>query len=363
MPTVPPYLPPRGARRRAFAAACVASLAHAAAVAQVPATGGADKAPELKVSVAVGHALPLGKAAERWAERLSEAANGAFVARLHPGATLAERDPAREFLALAEGRADLAVGSALQWSAQVPPLAVFALPWLAPDPRDLAALVADPALRAALAQRLDAAGAVLVALAPLGHRAVATTGRAIRAPADVAGLRLRIAPLPLVQEVLAALGAAPQAMPFARAQAAFAAGTLDGQEGPVSAIAAGRATAFGPKHLCDWGAFADVMVFAVRKPVWDGWSPAQRKAAIAAAEAAIGDADALAREARAIEELAGKGVAVLRTTPAGHDAFRAAVRDVDARWRETVGIDVVVVAERAIAGGRARPDPSPGTRP
>jgi hypothetical protein len=48
----------------------------------------------------------------------------------------AERDPAREFLALAEGRADLAMGSALQWSARMPPLAVFALPWLAPDPRD-----------------------------------------------------------------------------------------------------------------------------------------------------------------------------------------------------------------------------------
>jgi TRAP-type C4-dicarboxylate transport system substrate-binding protein len=336
-------------------------LALIALLALVPATGPATEAPtgvqprELKVSVAVGHAFPLGKAAERWAERLTAAANGAFAAKLHPGATLADRDPAREFLALAEGRADLAIGSALQWSAQVPALAVFALPWLAPERRTLAALAEDASLRAALAKHMEAAGAVLVVLAPLGHRAIATTRRAVRGPADVAGLRVRIASQPLVQETLASLGAQAQAMPLPRAQAAFVAGTLDGQEGLPTALAAARSSVFGPRHLTDWGAFADAMVFAVRKPVWEGWTAAQREAAIASAAAAIGDADAPARETRAIGDLARSGVVVLRVTAAGHEAFRAAVRDVDARWREVVGRDVVEIAERAISAA------APGT--
>lgn len=311
---------------------------------------------DLKVSVAVGHAFPLGKAAERWAERLTEAANGAFVAKLYPGATLAGRDAAGELQALVDGRADIAVGSALQWSTRLPALGVFALPWFAPEHRALVALAADPALAAALAKRLDAAGVALVALAPLGHRAIATTDRPIRAPADLAGLRVRITPSPLVQETFAALGAAPQAMSFARAQAAFAAGTLDGQEGPATSIAAGRASVVGPKHLTDWGAFADVMVFAVRKAVWESWSSEQQRAAIDAAGVAARDADAMGREARAIEDLARKGVAVLRVTPAGHDAFGAAASEVAARWREAIGAEVVELAERAVAGSAAQPN-------
>ena len=53
--------------------------------------------------------------------------------RLFPGATLSLRDPAREFIALRDGAADLAVGSTLFWSAQVVELNLFALPWLAPE--------------------------------------------------------------------------------------------------------------------------------------------------------------------------------------------------------------------------------------
>ena len=73
-------------------------------------TSKADGPPEVTVSVAVGPAFPLGAAAERWATLITERVDKAFVARLHPGATLAQRDPAREFAALQAGKADLAVG-------------------------------------------------------------------------------------------------------------------------------------------------------------------------------------------------------------------------------------------------------------
>src|SRR4051812_31132329 len=81
-------------------------------------------ADELKLSVAVGGTLPLGRAATRWAELLGA---NAIAVKTYPGAALAQRDASREFIALREGAADLAVGSALQWSAQVPALGVYAL--------------------------------------------------------------------------------------------------------------------------------------------------------------------------------------------------------------------------------------------
>lgn len=331
--------------------------AIAICIAAAPAFAAASEAkpPEIKVSVAAGPALPLGQAGERWAALLTEAAEARLSAKLYPGATLAGRDAAREFAALKDGNADLAVGSALQWSLQVPALGVFSLPWIAPENRALEALAANEPLRNALAARLESQGVVLVALAPLGHREVATTARAIRGPADVKGLRLRASPSPMVHDVLLALGALPQAMPFAEAQAAFANGALDGQEGMPTALAAARAVASGQRNLTAWGAIGDAMVFAVRKPLWDGWSEPQRDAVRRAAQQAIVETGTLAREKAAVLRLAQNGMAVVRITAAGHDAFRAAIRDVSARWREAFGSDVASLADKALAEMPAAP--------
>lgn len=306
---------------------------------------------ELKLSVAVGPTLSLGKAAERWAALLTQSANQRLVTKPYPGASLAERDAAREFAALQSGAADLAVGSALQWSLQAPSLAVFCLPWIAPENRTLEALTANAGLRDALAARLDARGVVLVALAPLGWRELATSAHAIRTPADLKGLRVRAAPAPLVHDLLLALGALPQSMPFTQAQAAFANGALDSQEGLPSALAAARAAIGGVRHLTQWGAIADVMVFAVRKTLWTAWSEAERETARRTAQQAIAEVGALAREDAAIRQLARNGVAVVRITAAGHEAFREAARNVHARWRETIGEDVVALAEAAARKG------------
>ncbi len=303
---------------------------------------------ELRMSVTTGPALPLGSAAQRWAALLADA-DPRLLAKLHPGGSLAGRDPARELLALQEGGADLAVGSALWWSTQVPALAVFGLPWIAPTPRELEALVTNQPLVDALAGKLDAAGVVLVALAPLGHRQIATTARSVRAPEDLDGLRVRAAPMPLVHDTLLSLGVRPQAMSFSEAQAAFAKGALDGQEGPPSSLEAARAHASGQRHLTEWGALADAMLFAVHKPLWTSWDETQRETARRTARQAIAETAALAREEAAVNALARNGISVLRLTPAGHAVFRAAAKDVVARWREAIGADVVTLAERALA--------------
>jgi Holliday junction resolvase len=53
-----------------------------------------------------------------------------------------------------------------------------------------------------------------------------------------------------------------------------------------------------------------------------------------------------------VRQLTSNGVAVVRITAAGHDAFRAAVQSVSVRWREAIGSDVVALAEQAIAASR-----------
>lgn len=317
--------------------ALVAALAH----------GQEARPPELKLSVAVGPAFPLGRAGERWAQLLGERAQGAFTVKFFPGATLAQRDAAQEFRALVAGGADLAAGSALAWSDPFPPLAVVALPWIAPTARQLDAVVADPRVRAQLAERLEAAGVVLVALAPLGHRELATTKLAVRTPADLAGLRVRAPTTPIVQQTYVAAGAKPGVMTFANAQAALQAGTLDGQDGPPTALVAARVWGNGLRHVTQWGAFGDAIVFAVRRPVWDAWSDALRAAARETAVQAAREAMAPSREDAALAELAGYGVAITRLTPAGHAAFRDAVRGVYDSWTPAIGAPLVEAAQAA----------------
>jgi TRAP-type C4-dicarboxylate transport system substrate-binding protein len=308
-----------------------------------------DKPPELKLSTAQAPAFALGKAGERWAQRINAASGGRFEVKQYPGAILAGRDPGREFGALKDGAADLAVGSALAWSAQLPALGVYALPWLAAEPREQEALAADAPLLELVAARADRAGVVVLAAAPLGDRVVATMKGAVRSPAEMSGLRIRVMANLLVIETFATLGARPAAMGSADAQAALLAGTLDGQEAAASTLAATRIAAVGQRYVTRWGGFADVMVFAVRRATWDAWNEGQRAAVRSAATEAAKEAAALTREDTALAELTKQGVTIVRLSAAQRAAFRVAVQPLWDKWTPPIGAELVRAAEAAVA--------------
>ncbi len=304
---------------------------------------------QLKLSVAVGPAFALGKAAQGWAKAIEQGSGGTLAATLHPGATLAQRDPAREFAALRDGLADLAVGSTLFWSMQVDALEVVGLPWLAAEPSELAAL-ADGEVKEQLFAAVDRAGAKPLALAPLGHRAIATTTRSVRTPGDVTGLAIRITPMPYLVEFYAGLGGQPHAIPFAEADAAFRSGALNAQEGTAATFAAARIDALGFKYVTLWGAVGEIAIFAVNPALWARLTAAQQAALQDSARAAADDLarSAAAEEQAAIGTMQSHGVSVLRLTRSGRAAFAAATRPVYDRWAALAGPSIVRAAETAV---------------
>jgi TRAP-type C4-dicarboxylate transport system substrate-binding protein len=316
---------------------------------EVQAQANVDKPLVLKLSTAQAPAFALGKAGERWAQLVNERAGGAFEVMQYPGAVLAGRDPGREFGTLRDGIADLAVGSALAWSAQLPAFGVYALPWLAAEPREQEALANDAPLRELVAAQADRAGVVVLAVAPLGDRVVATMKGAVRTPAEMVGLRLRVMPNPLVIDTFATLGSVPLAMGAADAQAAFLGGTLDGQEAAPSTLAATRIAAVGQSYVSRWGAFADVMVFAVRRATWDAWNEAQRTMVRGAATEAARDVAALAREEAALAELTKQGMTIVRLSAPQRAEFRKAVQPVWGKWTAPIGPELVRAAQAAVA--------------
>src|SRR5690606_23844245 len=120
---------------------------------------------------------------------------------------------------------------------------------------------------------------------------------------------VRAPALPLIQDLLLALGARPQATSFAQAQAAFAKGELDAQEGLPTSLAASRVAASGLRHVTEWSAIADVMIFVVRKPAWEAMTHAQREALRRQAGGAVAEVQPLAREEAAMRTLARNGAA------------------------------------------------------
>ena len=331
------------ARRSAAVALMVAAaVAQAQDAKPAPAT-------EFKLSVGVGPAYALGEAAERWAKRIEEKSGGALVAKVFPGASLAMRDPAREFTTLRNGAADLAVGSTLFWAAQIDPLVVVGLPWLAPEPKQVAALVVGPVAEMLMAA-VNRHGVVPLALAPLGHRQLATREHVVRAPGDLAGMQVRIAGPAQLAELFAALGARAQTMPFSTAQSSFAAGTLDAQEGTPAMFATTRLDAVGVRRVFLWDAVADIAVFAVNRQRWQALGAGEQALVRDAARDTAAELGDLVRkeDEAALAALKKSGMAVLRLSPAERAAFAAATRDVYAKWAGVAGAELVRAAEAAV---------------
>lgn len=330
------------------------SLVAVVAATAAPAVGAAGTAPaperELKLSTALSPAFALGRAAARWAELVGEKSGGRLRIKLHPGATLVQREPAREFAALRDGVAELAVGSSLAWADAVPALNLVGLPWAAPTEARLAAFTREP-LVATLRDALAAAGVEPLAFAPLNHRALALARTGLARPEDLAGLRLRIPSSLLLADLYGAMGALPRTLGFADAQAAFKSGMLDGQDGTLATFAATRLDALGMKHVVDWKAVGEIAVFAVNRRAWMGWPDADREAVRAAANEAAAALVEFARDEndRALAELRRQGFAVTRLTTEGRDAFAAAARGAYDRATATIGPETVRHAESVLA--------------
>jgi TRAP-type C4-dicarboxylate transport system substrate-binding protein len=308
------------------------------------------KALEWKLSTVLGPAYPQGRAGVIWGQLIRERSGGRLNVKVFPGATLVQRDPAREFAALRDGAIDLAVGSVATWAPQVKELNLIALPWLVPD-RDALDLLLHGEVGMRLSAAVLAADVVPLAWAGDGFRELATR-REVHLPADLNGLSLRVASSPLLLETLQALGAVPVSMNAADALAAQRRGTLDGEEMSVAAYGTSRLYVAGFARLLVWGAHADALLFAINRATWDRLSGADRDLVLQAARDAAQQATAMAHklsDTAALAELSRRGATVIRLTPSGKQRFREAARMVYDRWAAVVGADLVRDAEAAVA--------------
>jgi tripartite ATP-independent transporter DctP family solute receptor len=338
--------------RRTLLTMTAATAAALALGAALPAAAQSYKS-EYRMSLVLGTAFPWGQGGELWANKVREKTQGRINIKLYPGVSLIQGDQTREFSALRQGVADMAVGSTINWSPQVRQLNLFSLPFLMPDYAAIDALTQGEVGRD-IFKTLESAGVVPLAWGENGYRELSNSRHAVRAPGDLKGLKIRVVGSPLFVETFTALGANPTQMSWADAQPAFASGAVDGQENPLSIFTAAKLQTVGQKHLTLWGYVADPLIFVVNKEVWNSWTAADREAVRQAAIEAGKEETVIARKGLVepgqplLADMAALGVDVVQLTPAERQAFVKATRPVYDKWKNQIGADLVGKAEKAI---------------
>ncbi|CAN7459376.1 DctP family TRAP transporter solute-binding subunit [Rhizobacter sp. LjRoot28] len=338
---------------RTFLASAVAAAAALAFTSPAVHAQAAYKS-EYRMSLVLGPAFPWGKGGELWAAKVRERTQGRINIKLYPGVSLIQGDQTREFSALRQGVIDMAVGSTINWSPQVKQLNLFSLPFLFPDYAAVDA-VTQGSVGKKIFGLLEKSGVVPLAWGENGYREVSNSKLAIKSPADLKGLKIRVVGSPLFLDTFTALGANPTQMSWADAQPAFASGAVDGQENPLAVYQAAKLHNVAQKHITIWGYVNDPLIFVVNKEVWNSWTPADREIVRQAAIDAGKEEIAIARrglveaDKPVLKEIASHGVTVTQLSPAEREAFVKATQSVYAKWKGQIGADLVSEAEKAIA--------------
>ncbi len=316
----------------------------------------ADYKPEFKTSIVVSEQTPWGQAANRFATAVRYRTQGRInIKNYFDGQLFADKQTA-EFPLLQQGVADFALGSTINWSAQVKELNLFALPFMFPSYQALDAVQAsEPGRR--LFKLIEQKGVVPIAWGENGFRELTNSKRPVRRPEDLQGLKVRVVGIPIFVETFRALGANPVTMNLGEMLAALQQGTIDGQENPIALIVPYRFWSVH-KYITLWHYAVDPVILAVSAKTWVSLSAEDRTIV-----RKIGEEVMAVQKKEAREGLEGAmtaldtlqriyGMEGVHLSPGDVKAFRDKTRPVYTKWAEEIGADLVRSAETIVESAK-----------
>jgi len=184
----------------------------------------------------------------------------------------------------------------------------------------------------------------------LGYRQISNSKRAIQKVDDIEGLKLRVIPNPINIDWVKALGGNPTPLPFPEVYAALEQKAIDGQENPVSVIAANKFWEV-QKFLVLSNHQYNPQSVLMSKKVWDSLSAADRKIIDDAADEATQTQRTEARAAVAanLELLKKNGMTVTQLSPAEMNKLREKMKPVIEKYTASVGEATVKEVQAELA--------------
>ena len=235
-----------------------------------------------------------------------------FDVQVYPGSQLFRQGT--EVPAMQRGNLEMSTMTTFEVAQQVPELGFFNRAYLFRDYAHAYKTLTGPVGKRytdLVAQKMD----VLI-LAPtyLGTRQVALrAAKDVKAPSDLAGLKLRMPGGPDWLLLAQSIGATPTPMGMPEVYVALQTGTIDGQENPPTIFNAAKFSEVS-KQMVLTSHLVQPIFYAVAKPYFDRLKPEQQKKLREAAVrgAKWNDDNRLNDEKTVIEGLAAKGLTVSR---------------------------------------------------
>lgn len=257
----------------------------------------ADYKAEYKLDIVPSLTTGWGMGAQYFTDLVKERSGGKINIKVYPNAQLTTGQQTNAFMLLRNGTIDFACQSTINYSPQIIELNLFALPFFfASQPDRYRALDAVTHGKAGemVAQAIEAKGGKFLAFGENGFRELTNSKKAITAPDDLHGLKIRVVGSPLFLDTFKALGANPVTMAWSDTMSAIQQGVVDGQENPVNTFYPLKITEYH-RFVTNWNYTADPTLFVVNPKVWDSFSPEDQKLLLQAAKDAAAYQIALAR--------------------------------------------------------------------
>jgi TRAP-type transport system periplasmic protein len=228
---------------------------------------------------------------------------------------------------------------------RIPELGVLDLPFLFGTTQGARAAI-DGALGQTLAAKIEQqADYRILGFFENGFRHLSNRLQAVRTPADMAAMRIRVLPSKVQERTFELMGAVPMRMDLTEAIAMIVGGELDAQENPLTNTVTYGVHKFHRFHTLTSHFYISRPVF-VHRAAFDAW-PADLQAAM---RGAVTEAIAFQRDVHEREEeearaaIAAAGCDIAELTAAEHAAFAAAVQPIYGEARRQYGEGLMALA-------------------
>ena len=271
-----------------------------------------------------GHPIVLGM--ERFAEIVQAKSGGRLKVGIFPSSSLGT--DAAVVSAMQGGTVEMASMNSGILASQVKDFAVFDFPFMFGNTREADAVV-DSQFGKMMHAKLEAKGLVGLAYWELGFRQMTNNKRPITKVEDIAGLKMRVIPNAINVDWVKALGANPTPLAFAEVYSALEQSAIDGQENPLTVIAANKFSEV-QKHLALTNHQYNPQSVLMSKKFWDTLSAPEKKIVSDAAIEATAYQRTQTREqaGKALDDLKKSGMQVTELSPAELAKFREKMKPV-----------------------------------
>ncbi len=269
------------------------------------------------------------------------ASGGEIQVEIYPASQLGDAATVLEGLQL--GTIELGVVHDGPIASFFKPIEVLSMPYAFPNQQIAWRVFDGPFMDAFGAGMMDEANMMLLGVGDNGIRHFTNNERPLVTPSDMEGLKIRVQPSPIYQNLVSSLGASPSAIAWPELPSALQQGVVDGQENGVTNILAASLYQNQDYVSLD-GHVYSVHLYLMSGPFWASLDDSQRAIVQTGADIAetIHRGMTAAQDLRAEEILSDVGMEVTVLTPEQVGAFRDVAQPaVETYLREAVGDDWV----------------------